>query len=117
MQLAELLSGGNAIRFATAYNFGPSDEDVRPVSWIADKIHQLWGGTASWKIDDRLKPPEAGYLKLDSSRARSELGWRSRLTLEQAIEWIVEWHKNFLRGDDMEVATCSQIRRYEALET
>jgi CDP-glucose 4,6-dehydratase len=115
LRLAELLSGEDAVRYATAFNFGPHEDDARPVSWIADKIQHLWGGTPSWAIDQRLKPHEAGYLKLDSSRARSELGWRPRLRLEQAIEWIVEWQKCFLERDDMEIVTLSQIQRYEAL--
>lgn len=115
MKLAELLSGDNAVRYATAFNFGPSDDDAKPVSWIADKIQQHWGGEASWTLDEGLKVHEAGYLKLDSSRARAELGWRPKLRLEQAIEWIVEWHKEFLQGQDMAAATRSQIARYEAL--
>ena len=115
IQLAEFLSGENAINYATAFNFGPSDEDARPVSWIADKIQHLWGSNTSWKRDERLAPHEAGYLKLDSSRARSELGWRPKLRLEEAIAWIVDWHKSFLRGDNMATVTASQIRRYEAL--
>lgn len=115
MRLAELLAGDDAVRYATAFNFGPSDDDARPVSWIADKIKDLWGGGASWRVDQGLKPHEAGYLKLDSSRARSELGWRPRLTLEQAIEWIMEWHRSFQHGDDMEAITLTQIQRYEAL--
>ena len=115
IRLAELLSSEQAVRYATAFNFGPSDDDAKPVAWIADTIQRLWDGSASWRLDERAQPHEAGYLKLDSSRARSELGWRPRLGLEQAIEWIVEWHKSFLQGDDMEAATLSQILRYEAL--
>jgi CDP-glucose 4,6-dehydratase len=115
MRLAELLAGDGAVQYATAFNFGPSDDDAKPVSWIADKIKHLWGGTASWTLDEALRPHEAGYLKLDSSRARSELGWRPRLTLEQAIEWIIEWHQSFLHRDDMEAFTLSQILRYEGL--
>jgi CDP-glucose 4,6-dehydratase len=34
-------------KFATAFNFGPSDEDVWPVERIATKLVQRWGGGAS----------------------------------------------------------------------
>jgi CDP-glucose 4,6-dehydratase len=115
LRLAELLSTNDGIRYATAFNFGPYDEDVRPVSWIADRLQASWGGTASWTFDEQSGPHEAGYLKLDASRARSELGWRPKLRLEQAIEWIVDWHQRFVRGEDIEAFTLSQISRYEAL--
>ena len=115
LRLAELLSSEDGARYATAFNFGPNDDDAKPVSWIANKIQQLWGGTASWSCDQQSGPHEAGYLKLDASRARSELTWVPKLRLEQAIEWIVDWHQGFLRGDDMQDFTVSQIARYEKL--
>lgn len=115
LRLAELLVSKDGARYATAFNFGPFDDDVRPVSWIANRFQNLWGGSASWGFDQQAQPHEAGYLKLDASRARSELGWTPKLRLDQAIEWIVDWHKRFLRGEDMKGFTISQISRYQSL--
>ena len=101
-------------RFATAYNFGPSDTDARPVSWIAEQMTAFWGNGASWRIDAAPSPHEAGYLKLDSSRAHADLGWHPQLTLLQALELLVGWYRAWQSGSDMQALTLNQIERYNA---
>ena len=58
MRLAEELLAGapSAARFANAYNFGPNEEDARPVSWIAEQMTNFWGDGASWVLDDDHGP-------------------------------------------------------------
>ena len=104
-----------AARFATAYNFGPSDDDTQPVAWIAEKICSLWGDGAKWILDADAGVHEAGYLKLDASRARADLGWTPQMRLGNAIEWIVEWARAWQAGSDMHAFTLAQIEAYEAL--
>ena len=111
--LAEQLLTHNP-RFATAYNFGPSESDARPVSWIADQMAAFWGNGASWKIDDAPSPHEAGYLKLDSSRARADLGWAPQLRLQQALELLVAWYRAWHVGEDMHAYTLNQIQQYSS---
>jgi len=114
LMLAEALAKrGQA--FASGWNFGPPDNDVQPVAWIADRLVDGWGGTASWTRDRAAHPPEAAVLRLDAAKAARQLGWRSALSLAQALEWIVEWYRGWNRGDDMGRLTRSQIDRYERL--
>jgi CDP-glucose 4,6-dehydratase len=101
--------------FAGGWNFGPAEADARPVSWIADTLATKWGNGASWIRDAGEHPPEANFLKLDASLARSRLGWQPRLPLRQALEWIVEWYRGFQAGADLRLLTRKQIGRYEAL--
>ena len=35
---------------------------------------------------------ERGVLRLDSSKAIAQLGWRPLLDLPTALDWAVEWH-------------------------
>lgn len=116
MLLAEKLLTHDA-RYATAFNFGPSDDDAQPVGWIVERMTKFWGGNASWMLDEDPGVHEAGYLKLDASRARAELGWYPRLRLEQALQWLVEWYKAWQDGSDMQTFTLNQIRQYEAAIT
>jgi CDP-glucose 4,6-dehydratase len=102
-------------RYATAFNFGPSDDDARPVGWIVERMTQFWGGGASWRLDEDPGVHEAGYLKLDASRARAELSWHPRLHLEDALNWLVEWYKAWQSGADMQKFTLDQIAAYEKL--
>ena len=105
-----------AARYATAFNFGPSDDDAEPVGWIVDRMTAFWGGEASWVLDPDPGVHEAGYLKLDASRARAELAWRPRLRLETALHWLVDWYKAWQGGADMQRFTLDQIAAYEALD-
>ncbi len=103
-----------AARFATAYNFGSSQTDARPVSWIAEQMTAFWGNEASWRIDDAPTPHEAGYLKLDSSRAHTDLGWSPQLTLQQALELLVGWYRAWQTGADMHTFTLNQIEQFRS---
>ena len=115
MRLAEELLTHDP-KFATAYNFGPSDEDAKEVGWIVEKMTGFWGDGASW-IDDSAAESvhEAGYLKLDASRARADLRWTPHLRLETALEWLVQWYRAWQSGVDMHAFTLAQIDAYEAL--
>ena len=109
LMLAESLLRGEA---ADAWNFGPSEADVRPVQWIADALASRWGNGAKWTQDSAEHPHEASTLKLDSSRARTLLQWTPRLSLDTALDWIVEWHRDFNAASEV---TLRQIERFEAL--
>lgn len=100
---------------AEGWNFGPRDDDARPVGWIADRMAAAWGNDARWERDSDTQPHEARYLKLDISKARSELRWVPRLTLQDALERIVTWQRAWLDGADMRARCVAEIVEYEAL--
>ena len=114
LQLAERLWDGPP-EFASAWNFGPADNESKPVSWVVGRLARAWGGGANWKIDGGTHPHEAGQLRLDCSKARTQLGWRPRVTLELALDWAVEWHRAYVNGGDMRTMSEAQILRYQAL--
>jgi len=112
MMLAQQLLAQHA-KFATAYNFGPGDEDIWPVGRIATKLVHLWGDGASWIPDLVPSVHEDHILRLDASKARVELGWQPRLRIEPALEWTMEWYRAWKRGDDMAEFTGTQIMEYQ----
>jgi CDP-glucose 4,6-dehydratase len=113
--LAEHLLSPHAARYASAYNFGPYDDDAKPVGWIVEKMTAFWGGSASWVLEPNPGVHEAGYLKLDASKAHHDLAWKPRLRLETALEWLVAWYRACQSGADMNAFTLSQIQQYESL--
>jgi len=114
LMLAERLAEDGA-RFASGWNFGPSDTDAKPVSWIANELVRAWGEPASWMQDVATHPHESHFLKLDASKARAALNWRPVLCLNQALSWIVEWYRAFQAGSDLRSLTLAQIERYALL--
>jgi CDP-glucose 4,6-dehydratase len=101
--------------FAEAWNFGPNDEDAKPVGWIAQHMAALWGAGAQWQTDDGVHPHEAHYLKLDISKARSRLNWHPALRLQDALQLIIDWSQARRAGADMRARTLAQIHHYQKL--
>lgn len=114
LMIAERLLAGER-EFADGWNFGPADEDARPVSWIVERMRAAWGGGAGEALPDTgSRLHEAGFLRLDCSKVRAALGWRPALTLEQALHWIVAWHKAVGSGENAREVTLGQIADYVA---
>lgn len=95
-----------------SWNFGPDDSSMVSVGQVADITASLWGDRASWSCPPGEHPHEAHLLTLDASRARGELGWADRLSLEQSIAWTVEWERKRLAGADPRSITIEQIRHF-----
>ncbi|WP_298439787.1 CDP-glucose 4,6-dehydratase [Geobacter sp.] len=100
--------------FASGWNFGPPETDAQPVQWLVERLCRHWGDGASWRLDAGLHPHEAHYLKLDCSKARTDLGWRPRWSLDEAIELIVEWTRAYQAGGDLRQVCLEQIGAYGA---
>jgi CDP-glucose 4,6-dehydratase len=103
----ELFLNGQAC--AEAWNFGPNENDAKPVEWIVDKMVQNWGGQVTWQADDGEHPHEATYLKLDISKAKSRLHWSPRWDLMTALESISKWHRAWLAKENMRAVCLNQI--------
>jgi CDP-glucose 4,6-dehydratase len=100
-------------RFAAAWNFGPADQDARSVSWIVQRISELWPTGLRWVRDSDSHPPEARHLKLDSSRARSQLGWSPGWDLADGLNALVDWYRALAAQADMRAVTVDQINAFQ----
>jgi CDP-glucose 4,6-dehydratase len=100
--------------FSQSWNFGPRQEDMKPVRWIVESLADLLGGDLSWEIDARQQLHEANLLTLDSTKSQMLLGWRPRWSLEQALRSIVEWQKTYEARKAMRDTVLRQIENYEA---
>jgi CDP-glucose 4,6-dehydratase len=94
---------------AGGWNFGPPEEDARPVGWLVERMSELWPGELRWSLDEGPHPHEARYLKLDSSRARARLGWRPLVGLDAALSSVVDWYRGLGEEQDMRAVTLAQI--------
>lgn len=115
LTLAEHLWSEGAL-CADAWNFGPSYDDAKPVGWIAERINHLWGGSQLVEIDRSPQPHEAGYLKLDASKAAAQLHWHPKLRLLQGLEWTTEWYRAYHQKNTIGELTRQQIAHYETME-
>ena len=100
--------------FAEGWNFGPSDDDARPVQWLVERLCKAWGSDARWNLQPGQHPHEAGYLRLDISKARQRLQWAPRWDLETALIHIAKWHRAWRQGEDVRAVCINQISEYQA---
>ena len=63
------------------------------------------------KKNSRLK--EAQLLSLDISKAKKELNWEPRLSLDECIVLTSNWYINYISGGSSEGITEEQIEFYE----
>jgi CDP-glucose 4,6-dehydratase len=99
--------------FAGAWNFGPDDDSVRPVEWLANIFCEKWGGKKLCRIISKSQLHEAHYLKLDCSKAKSMLNWYPRWKLETAVEKVIVWTRAYRDNADMLGISLKQIEEYE----
>lgn len=98
--------------FASGWNFGPRDEDNRPVQEVVDLLISSWGDSVRWEKKGAEQPHEANLLKLDCSKAHSHLGWAPKWGLETATQKIVQWQKAYQQKQHMQEVSLAQINDY-----
>lgn len=98
--------------YAEAWNFGPKEEDCKPVNWILDQMVATWGEGAAWKLDQNNNPHEAGFLKLDCSKAALKLHWHPKWNLEHTLNLIVHWHQDWRAGKNINETCLQEIANY-----
>jgi CDP-glucose 4,6-dehydratase len=99
-------------KFAQAWNFGPDDADSRDVEWIATRFAELWGKGFDYQIDRNPQPHEASYLKLDCSKAKTELNWYPQWDIDKALGFVVEWYRAWFNKEDIGLVIDRQIQDY-----
>jgi CDP-glucose 4,6-dehydratase len=99
---------------AGPWNFGPDPGDELPVRQVADRLCELLGEGLGWTAAGDGGPPETAVLRLDSTKARDELGWEPAWSLDEALAAIVSWTRAVAGGGDARTACTEQIAAYAA---
>ena len=98
-------------KYAEGWNFGPREQDIKPVDWILDRMINKWPNS-SWVLDQDSNPHETNFLQLDILKAKSKLGWRPVWGLGHTLEKIVDWHRAWLNKEDMQDLCLLEIEEY-----
>ncbi|MBF0424580.1 MAG: CDP-glucose 4,6-dehydratase [Magnetococcales bacterium] len=115
MLVERLFDPGSGRTFAEAWNFGPEDNDAKPVAWIVEQLVNRWGPGASWTLDRREHVHEANFLKLDSSKAKARLRWFPTWRLDLALSHTLEWYRHHGEQADMRTVCMEQIALYQEM--
>jgi CDP-glucose 4,6-dehydratase len=99
----------------SALNFGPDRQSCRPVCNLVEALSRHWGGRPAWQPDTGHHPKEAPLLKLDATLAQQTIGWRPRLTFDNAVEWTADWYGSYWKGGDLRAVIDRQIEEFSRL--
>jgi CDP-glucose 4,6-dehydratase len=96
-----------------AWNFGPDKGSEQTVETVARLACTIWGRPDALKLQpDPNALHEATLLQLDSTKARTGLGWHPRWGFRATLQNTVEWYRRFADGQDMRAFTLAQIDAY-----
>lgn len=112
-----LLLGANLsvepVRFSQAYNFGPHLSDALSVEEMLNLAISSWGSGSYNVQTEENQPHEAGLLKLDISKAISELKWEPKMNAEKAVSMTMDWYREFAKNKSgINEFTKSQIKLF-----
>ena len=84
---------------SSAWNFGPSPDDVLTVGDVCERFVRAWGGDVSWRVQQSADAPkEARSLSVDSSLAIGRLKWRPVWEVDESIARTAHWYRDYQNG-------------------
>lgn len=102
----------DANKYSGAWNFGPNGESIISVEEVTKRLIKYWGnGTYKIIQSNGNDVHEANLLNLDISKAKFNLQWKPKWSIDEAIEKTVEWYKNY-KSENMYALCLRQIKEY-----
>lgn len=103
----------NPSKFSGPWNFGPSTNMIARVDEIVQILTAKWGEWNRRIKHEKLLMHEANLLQIESTKARTELGWEPIWDLDKTLEITVDWYKNY-KNVDVYSYCQKQIKSYES---
>ncbi|MBX9587407.1 MAG: CDP-glucose 4,6-dehydratase [Gammaproteobacteria bacterium] len=101
--------------YSQAWNFGPRESDHKTVQWFVESFLKEWSSDIGYHVEKNRTDHEAAILKLDISKAVKMLKWRPTLTLDQAVQWTVDWYKHSHDLTNVRDIVVNQIHNYQEI--
>ena len=97
---------------ATAWNFGPDDEGNVEVETVVERFRKWWPKLHVDIQPNPNAPHETKVLKLDSTKAKRELGWKPVWNWQTAVERTAAWYREYYEMGTL--GTMSDLAAYRA---
>ena len=98
--------------YADYYNVGPDLSDVKSALELAEIFCREWGEGLSIRTGQEGGPHEAAFLKLDCTKIKEKLGWKSVWNVEEAVKQTVLFSRVYYNGGDLREELFRQIDSY-----
>lgn len=95
---------------ASSWNFGPDDEGNVEVETVVERFRKSWS-----KLQVKIEPNpnalhETKVLKLDSGKAKRELGWKPKWNWQTAVERTALWYREYY--ENQKTLTADDLQAY-----
>ena len=107
LRLAQALWDEPAL--AGAYNFGPGTADAATVGEVVTLARRAYGRGDFTLGDGSEGPHEAGWLALETAKARTVLGVSPRWSLTEGVRRTMAWYRAASEGADARTLCLSDI--------
>jgi CDP-glucose 4,6-dehydratase len=101
--------GENPHRYGSAWNFGPDSSQIYSVESIVFSLSNKLPTLKVSYIDNVIK--ETRFLMIDSAKSSDQLGWKSMLTLDETLDYIVSWETQSKQDNILNISK-NQILEY-----
>ena len=101
---------------AGAYNLGPPTQEAATVKKVVELARNPREICAVSYEDDSSSVHEAGWLALETAKARTQLGVQPRWTLEEALHRTMDWYRAQHAGADARALCEADIAAFEGTE-
>lgn len=108
--LAEKM-GAEPTRYCEGWNFGPNEDAVLSVWEVAEKVISVYGKGNVIDVSNADQPHEATLLMLNIDKAKKLLSWYPRLTIDEMLDFTIDWYKNYKKQDVYKLCV-KQIERF-----
>lgn len=103
----------NPVLFADAYNFGPLYDEAISVETLVQQAIKTWGSGTYQVIQQEGQLHEAQLLRLDCSKAITQLKWKPQWNAEEAIRQTIKWYQIVVLEKKSAIeTTIMQIQNY-----
>ncbi|UIY30014.1 CDP-glucose 4,6-dehydratase [Neorhizobium galegae] len=97
-----------------AFNFGPISHEAAPVRQVIEIARTSFGRGEVQYGDGTEGPHEAGWLALETAKARHMLDIEPRWSLAEAVDRTMKWYRAQNDGADARALCEAEIAEYEA---
>lgn len=79
--------------YAQAFNFGPTKDNHKQVSWIVSYLTEKLAFNGQVKAEQQTHYHETLYLALNADKAHQQLAWQPKWSISHTLDMIVQWHQ------------------------
>ena len=97
---------------AGSYNFGPQDTEQYSVGKIIELASLRYGESCFTFGNQEDSRHESEWLDLDTHLAKELLKVEPRLTLEEAVNWTIDWYKDSMNGKSAAELCTEQVTSF-----